>query len=178
MMRKNWITTLAAASLAVTGMLAGALPANAATARVKVYASNDGWHAPSVSPAAVYVGNGNAQRVLRVRWTRWGAASARGSGRLYPGDRAAVVALSGVRVHDGTRYFWKMTWKRDGHPVSEWKFRNGWWDEACFPLAASGACYEPGEFCPSKDHGASGVAGDGKSIRCENSDGWRWKSVA
>jgi hypothetical protein len=45
----------------------------------------------------------------------------------------------------------------------------------CHPLSNSGTCYEPGEFCRKSDHGANGVAGDGKSITCENNDGWRWE---
>jgi len=45
----------------------------------------------------------------------------------------------------------------------------------CYPTAGSGNCYEPGEFCPEKDHGLSGVAGDGKSITCEDNNGWRWE---
>jgi hypothetical protein len=36
-------------------------------------------------------------------------------------------------------------------------------------------CYEPGEYCRGSDHGASGVAGDGKAISCEDNDGWRWE---
>jgi hypothetical protein len=48
---------------------------------------------------------------------------------------------------------------------------------ACFPLSDEDTCYEPGEFCRDSDHGASGVAGDGKSIRCEDNDGWRWEPV-
>jgi len=46
---------------------------------------------------------------------------------------------------------------------------------SCHPLTNGGNCYEPGEFCRSADHGASGVAGDGKAITCENNDGWRWE---
>jgi cytoskeletal protein RodZ len=45
----------------------------------------------------------------------------------------------------------------------------------CHPLTNAGNCYEPGEFCRKSDHGVSGVAGDGKSITCENNDGWRWE---
>jgi cytoskeletal protein RodZ len=45
----------------------------------------------------------------------------------------------------------------------------------CHPLSNSGTCYEPGEYCRTSDHGASGVAGDGKSIICEDNDGWRWE---
>lgn len=46
---------------------------------------------------------------------------------------------------------------------------------SCRPLTNGGNCYEPGEFCRKADHGASGVAGDGKAITCENNDGWRWE---
>jgi hypothetical protein len=45
----------------------------------------------------------------------------------------------------------------------------------CYPLSNEGTCYEPGEFCRKVDHGASGVAGDGKAITCEDNDGWRWE---
>jgi hypothetical protein len=45
----------------------------------------------------------------------------------------------------------------------------------CYPLTSSGNCYEPGEYCPNADHGMSGVAGDGKSIVCEDNNGWRWE---
>lgn len=46
---------------------------------------------------------------------------------------------------------------------------------SCHPLTNAGNCYEPGEFCRKADHGASGVAGDGKTITCEYNDGWRWE---
>jgi hypothetical protein len=45
----------------------------------------------------------------------------------------------------------------------------------CYPLSKSGNCYEPGQLCRTSDHGASGVAGDGRSIVCANNDGWRWE---
>jgi hypothetical protein len=47
----------------------------------------------------------------------------------------------------------------------------------CHPLTNGGNCYEPGEFCRKSDHGVTGVAGDGKTIRCEDNDGWRWEPV-
>lgn len=46
---------------------------------------------------------------------------------------------------------------------------------SCYPLTNGGNCYEPGEFCRNSDHGATGVAGDGKSIQCEDNNGWRWE---
>jgi hypothetical protein len=45
----------------------------------------------------------------------------------------------------------------------------------CHPLTNSGNCYEPGEYCRDDDHGASGVAGDGEAITCEDNNGWRWE---
>jgi hypothetical protein len=48
---------------------------------------------------------------------------------------------------------------------------------SCYPLSNKGTCYEPGEFCRNADHGKSGVAGDGKAIKCEDNDGWRWEPV-
>jgi hypothetical protein len=45
----------------------------------------------------------------------------------------------------------------------------------CYPLTSSGNCYEPGEYCPNADHGMTGVAGDGKTIICEDNNGWRWE---
>ena len=47
----------------------------------------------------------------------------------------------------------------------------------CTPKTDAGNCYQPGEFCRDSDHGVSGVAGDGKAIRCEDNDGWRWEPV-
>ena len=47
----------------------------------------------------------------------------------------------------------------------------------CHPLTNGGKCYEPGEFRRASDHGASGLAGDGEAIVCENNDGWRWEPV-
>jgi hypothetical protein len=45
----------------------------------------------------------------------------------------------------------------------------------CYPLTNGGNCYRPGEYCRNSDHGASGVAGDGEHIICEDNDGWRWE---
>lgn len=46
----------------------------------------------------------------------------------------------------------------------------------CYPKTNSGNCYEAGEYCRSTDHGASGVAGDGEPIVCEDNNGWRWEA--
>ena len=50
----------------------------------------------------------------------------------------------------------------------------------CYPKTSSGNCYEPGEFCSAAEHGETGVAGDGKAIKCENTDPgstWHWVAV-
>lgn len=47
--------------------------------------------------------------------------------------------------------------------------------QSCYPLTNGGNCYEPGEYCRSSDHGATGLAGDGESIVCADNNGWRWE---
>lgn len=50
----------------------------------------------------------------------------------------------------------------------------------CHPKTSSGNCYEPGEFCSAAEHGQTGIAGDGKAIKCENTDPgstWHWVAV-
>jgi hypothetical protein len=48
--------------------------------------------------------------------------------------------------------------------------------QSCTPLSDENTCYEPGEYCRDSDQGTSGIAGDGKSITCEDNDGWRWEA--
>jgi len=45
----------------------------------------------------------------------------------------------------------------------------------CHPIAASGNCYKPGDFCSHADAGMTGVAGNGEKIICEKNKGWRWE---
>jgi hypothetical protein len=48
---------------------------------------------------------------------------------------------------------------------------------SCYPTTPSGNCYEPGEFCSTAEHGETGIAGDDKTITCENTDPgstWHW----
>jgi Bacterial Ig-like domain (group 3) len=49
---------------------------------------------------------------------------------------------------------------------------------ACHPRSSAGNCYEPGEYCSDADHGLTGVAGDGETIKCEDNNGWRWEPVS
>jgi cardiolipin synthase len=46
---------------------------------------------------------------------------------------------------------------------------------ACYPIDDEGGCYEPGEYCRDDDHGATGRAGDGETITCEDDNGWYWE---
>ena len=49
---------------------------------------------------------------------------------------------------------------------------------SCYPTTDNGGCYEPGQFCPKSDYGASGVAGNGTTIICQYNNGyWRWVPV-
>lgn len=45
----------------------------------------------------------------------------------------------------------------------------------CHPIAASGNCYKPSDFCSHADAGMTGVAGNGEKIICEKNKGWRWE---
>jgi hypothetical protein len=47
---------------------------------------------------------------------------------------------------------------------------------SCYPKTDGGNCYKAGELCRASDHGASGLAGDGQPITCENNNGWRWEA--
>jgi hypothetical protein len=48
----------------------------------------------------------------------------------------------------------------------------------CTPIDDEGGCYEPGEYCRDDDHGATGRAGDGQTITCEDENGtWYWEST-
>ncbi|MFJ7243542.1 hypothetical protein ACIQWA_02730 [Kitasatospora sp. NPDC098652] len=48
---------------------------------------------------------------------------------------------------------------------------------SCYPQTNGRKCYQPGEYCRSSDHGASGIDGEGAAIRCEDNNGWRWERV-
>ncbi len=48
----------------------------------------------------------------------------------------------------------------------------------CSPQSDSGTCYQAGERCRNSDHGASGTDPDGRCIKCEDNDGWRWEPAS
>jgi hypothetical protein len=47
----------------------------------------------------------------------------------------------------------------------------------CYPTTSSGHCYQTGEYCSLSEHDQLGVAGDGKPIKCEDNNGWRWEPL-
>jgi hypothetical protein len=47
--------------------------------------------------------------------------------------------------------------------------------QSCCPLTNSGNCYKPGEYCRIADHSKHGIDANGKSIVCEDDNGWRWE---
>ena len=48
----------------------------------------------------------------------------------------------------------------------------------CSPIDDEGGCYEPGEYCRDDDHGATGRAGNGDTITCEDEGGtWYWEAT-
>src|SRR5580693_10274311 len=46
---------------------------------------------------------------------------------------------------------------------------------SCYPTTSNGHCYQPGQYCPKSDYGATGVAGDSTQIICQYNNGWRWE---
>ncbi|MFF1599778.1 hypothetical protein ACFVYV_20095 [Streptomyces mirabilis] len=44
----------------------------------------------------------------------------------------------------------------------------------CSTVANSGNCYEAGQYCRNRDHGASTTDAGGAGITCAYRNGWRW----
>ncbi|MFE2571062.1 hypothetical protein [Streptomyces mirabilis] len=44
----------------------------------------------------------------------------------------------------------------------------------CSIVSNSGNCYEAGQYCRNRDHGASTTDAGGASITCAYRNGWRW----
>ena len=132
-MKRNVAVVLAAAVLAVGVGLgavvitraAGAAPASAPLP--VAYNGAAGWHQGRARPPVIYIGQSNVF-VRTPHWSRWSGSSARTRGelwvntctptcsaghyRMYP----AQVGFSRVAVHDGVRYFARMTLRyRHGH---------------------------------------------------------------
>lgn len=96
------------------------------------FAGASGWQDPGIQPPVVYFGAGGSLLIHGLRWASWGDRQAIAHGSRWAdscdpscaaGKYAKVPAeltLSGVRVHDGMRYFSRLTthWKISGVPVT------------------------------------------------------------
>ena len=146
MLRKMIIRgAIAAGTLAVLAG-AGATPAVAApsAARTAVYGfggacPNGKWGKPEVRPAKAWFTASCEDGLRRLHWTAWGRKTAKGSGQhLLIGAKgitrhAATVVLSGVRVHNGRKYFSHLVikWTTKSHKHRQeafsWQHTNlGW----------------------------------------------------
>ena len=150
-------------------------------ARPLVAASASPWALPSRDHKvlAVFLG---LFAVLGLVGAVLGATISPGSPQARPSvTRAASIASGGleaahhnghhVRKHRHRKHHGSTTRSRTAaSPATASPTPAG-----CYPIAASGNCYEPGEFCPHADAGMSGVAGDGERIVCQDNDGLRWE---
>jgi len=127
---------LAAVGLAVIGagfgIRAMAAPNTPSLPVVYGFAGASGWQHPRIQPPAVYFGTGGSLLIRNLHWASWGRQRAIAHGSRWAdscvpncaaGKYAKVPAeltLSRVRVHDGVRYYSKLTarWKVNGHLVT------------------------------------------------------------
>lgn len=189
---------MSALVVAAAALLGTATAASAAPLPV-LYNNANGWSSPTVKPAWIIIGNGGAPGAHTWHWNTWSSTTATSTGTLWVNSCVPMcsngkesyhklyVTLSWVKTHGTVKYFSKMTWYTPDYRLPGYKtstvtmfyvtlFRAvtpGW--QSCYPLTSGGNCYLPGQFCPSKDHWVSGVAGNGTVIRCLNKNGWRWE---
>jgi len=137
------ITALLAAGALTLGAAPGSAPvASASPALPVLYNYAEGFHHGRVKPHDIYVGNGGAPFVLRLRWPHWNQTIALGRGvldeqipgctltpvYLCPRYRHPVrVYLHRVRGHDGARYFTRMRWISHGETIY-WRSHRDYWD--------------------------------------------------
>lgn len=105
-------------------------------------------------------------------------------GRRTPTAKVASVPGSSMATHRGRHHHRKHYHRQHRHqgikhhaPATTAPTASPPAPAGCYPLSNEGTCYEPGEFCRDSDHGATGLAGDGERIMCEDNDGWRWESA-
>lgn len=114
-------TSLAAASVSAAATAPATAPATTATTLPAIDAGNGGWSHLRIRPGLIVFGLGGAPFLTDLRWHRWTAAGADGSGRLYvqrPCTRPsyqcrytslAEIRLYRVRTHAGQPYFARMS---------------------------------------------------------------------
>jgi len=148
--KRNRVVALAAALLVVGVGLAATLTiraANAAPASASppvAYSGVDGWHHGRARPPVIYIGQSNVF-VRTLQWSRWSGSSAQARGELWvntctPTCSAgnyrtyrAQVSLSRVAVHDGVRYFSRMTLRYQHGHKRDYVFRWGTLPGATIP---------------------------------------------
>jgi hypothetical protein len=138
---------LLAASAVALGIILGPspAPAHAATTKTVVYGMNGRcpsgtWGTPEVRPKSAFFSLACENGIRHIHWRTWRLTSAFGHGdiltfngfRLVP--HAGTITLSGVRSHNGRRYFSHMVMRwttKGGHhhkEVLNWKkINHGMW---------------------------------------------------
>lgn len=183
--------TVTAAAVSVLG-LAVAQPAVAAAThhpKISVAVNHKSIHVgSSVVLSGKVAPNEHGHRVSLQRYysRRWHTQKTQ---KLNTGSRYSLriepshTGTYTYRVYDPKRTGWTAAASRTVHVTVTKKSSGsgsgsgsgGSSSASCYPLTNGGNCYEPGEFCRSSDHGASGVAGNGEAITCEDNNGWRWE---
>jgi hypothetical protein len=108
------------------GLSAGlAVQAQASTVPV-IYNLTEGWAAPQVRPAWIYIGQGGAPMAHTWHWNTWNSRDAKSTGTLVLDNcqpncalgaasyYRVYVTLSGVKHHDGRAYYSVLTWYTPG----------------------------------------------------------------
>jgi len=144
----------------------------------------------TTKPGTILTGNGGTPIAFHLTWSSWTDTSATATGKLdlwdtsctpiancKPSVYSVTILLHRAAAHKGTEYFSRMRYSygRKGGVLYFYEAAGLWQERAasppvpvaCHPLAPSGNCYEPGEFCPGADLGMTGIAGDGKTIVCK-----------
>ena len=181
---------LAVAALALPGLaLTMAAPASAATVhpKVSVSANHHSIHLGSRVTLTGHVGPNEhghrvgLQRYYSHKWHTQKTVKLSKSSHYALTIKPSRTGTYVYRVHDPKAKGWAaassktVTVKVTHTPSSGGGGSATPPAASCYPLTNGGNCYEPGEFCRASDHGASGVAGDGEAITCEDNNGWRWE---
>ena len=136
--------TAAATSAALLGTLGLSTGASAAVTPVMNAHDTPGWTHMVRSPASIYIGQGGSPFLTRLTWTRWGAATADGTGKLHMQRNPdctpsylcpyatwnVKVRMRRVITHRGHEVFSRMRWTygRAGHVWRLRMTRRGYWD--------------------------------------------------
>lgn len=185
---------LATAAAATGAAVIMTTTASASASAPPVVYGSGSYKAATVKPAWIYLGAGGSVQAHITTWSRWDAKAASGSGTLFTNDckpdcarghvsRSALrVALSQVKQHGSTRYFYEMKWVAKPVKASQealfyvaFPGSSANW-QSCWPMTSKTGCYERGEFCRSADAGKRGLMGNGVVAVCRSVGGkLRWE---